>query len=333
VADSNIGWTNSTWNPVVGCTRASEGCDNCYAVRLTKRLEVMNAKSREKYHGLVNPGKTHFNGVVRTCPDDLSLPLGWKKPRRIFVNSMGDLFHKDVPFAFIDQVMAVMAICPEHTFQVLTKRAERMKEYFDQYDPERVAEAAAEIACRKWGPLLAGRMDAWKQEFLTAWDGRFALPLPNVALGVSVENQDHTHRIPPLVSIPAAIRYLSCEPLLGAVDLTHIDKQKSEDGATVGWTDGLTGLWWFSGPGGHGWKGKPGKEHGLHWVIVGGETAPKAKLRPMEVEWMYGIVRQCQAAGVPVFVKQDSGHRPGEQGRISDEVWALKQFPEVENRG
>lgn len=280
MSDTSIEWADKVWNPVVGCTRVSAGCDNCYAVKMTKRLAVMNDKSRVKYAGLVNIGKGHFNGTVRTCEDDLTKPMRWHKPARVFVNSMSDLFHKDVPFEFVDKVMAVVAISPHHTFQVLTKRPERMAEYFQHHcSPERVAAAAAE--------LLYGRLETMKRDFLTAWDGRFALPLPNLWLGTSVENQEQAEkRIPDLLNVPAAVRFLSCEPLIGPVDL-------GMDSPELGWVNFL----------------KPPKLNGermpgIDWVICGGESGPNA--RPMHPDWARSLRDQCVAAVVPFFFKQGS---------------------------
>ena len=151
MAKSAIEWTDSVWNPVSGSPRVSAGCDNCYAVKLPKRLEAMG---KPKYAGLVNIGKGHFNGVVKCHEDALTIPRKARKPRRWFVNSMSDLFHREVPFDFIDRVFAVMALCPHHTFQILTKRPERMAEYF-HYRPgmERaaaIAETAMEIGNIRW---------------------------------------------------------------------------------------------------------------------------------------------------------------------------------------
>ena len=133
---TSIEWTDHTWNPVTGCTRASAGCDFCYAVTMTRRLEAMGI---EKYRGLVNPGKNHFNGVVRIHPDELEAPLSWKKPRRVFVNSMSDLFHPGVPTEFILEVFDVMTRAGQHHFQILTKRPERSHELSPLIDwPENV---------------------------------------------------------------------------------------------------------------------------------------------------------------------------------------------------
>ncbi len=287
---SNIEWTDATWNPVSGCTRVSPGCDHCYAVTMTHRLEGMerarrprngtedgcSAKPGEKYTGLTvlnGRGDRHFNGVVRCHQDALSIPLMWKKPKRIFVNSMADLFHKDVPFEFIDKVFAVMALCPQDTFQVLTKRPERMAEYLGVTNRSAcVADAVRVLRLNGWGnpiddPTHLMKMGGFN---LNRW------PLPNVWLGTSVERQQEAdERIPHLMKSPAGVRFLSCEPLLGPVDLNL----KTIDD----------------------WDG-PGLNTRVDWVIVGGESGPGA--RPCNVAWIRSIVKQCKAAGVPCFVKQ-----------------------------
>lgn len=236
MAESKIEWTDATWNPVAGCTWASPGCDVCYAATMTRRLEAMG---KADYTGLTT--KKHFNGVVRTLPHKLDAPLRWKKPRMVFVNSMSDLFHKDVPTEFIWQVFCAMQQAPRHTFQILTKR------------PERMAGVVAEM-------YAASCSD----------------PLPNVWLGTSVENQAMAdERIPHLLDCPAAVRFLSCEPLLGPVELTRYD------------VDG---------------RYMPRLPVKLDWVIVGGESGHGA--RPMHPDWARSLHDQCQAAGVPFFFKQ-----------------------------
>ncbi|MEM9790854.1 MAG: DUF5131 family protein, partial [Planctomycetota bacterium] len=217
---TSIEWTQATWNPVTGCTRASAGCDHCYAVAKSHRLGSI-AKTRAKYGGLTvlnDRGDRHFNGTVRTHEDALSLPLRRKKPTIWFVNSMSDLFHRDVPFDFIDRVFMVMALCSHHTFQVLTKRPHRMAEYltsrvgeFDRILP--VMDAIAEIAP---GVALSEDMGSW------ITDGRWSLR--NVWYGTSIEDQAAANfRIPYLLNCPlppGGIRFVSCEPLLGPVDLS-----------------------------------------------------------------------------------------------------------------
>lgn len=320
---SNIEWTEKTWNPVTGCTRVSPGCDHCYAVTMTHRLEGMERARRprngteegrkvkpgEKYVGLtvLNPrGDRHFNGVVRCHEDSLLIPMRWKKPRLIFVNSMGDLFHKDVPFEFIDRVFAVMALCPHHTFQVLTKRPERMAEYFDEND-------GLSTPFRVWHQkqLLQGS----PEDHNNAYDGSsHPWPLPNVWLGTSVEDQTRAdERIPHLMKCPAAVRFLSCEPLLGPLDLSA----------------------YFGGA----YVGLPGDvvhenyNFGIDWVIVGGESGPGA--RPCNVAWIRSIVQQCKAAGVPCFVKQLGSHVLDRFDRSDPEEWPTETLhdPKCDDAG
>ena len=264
---SNIEWTDTTWNPVVGCTPVSPGCLNCYAAQLAGTRLANIPSQRESYAGLtvLRDGRQVFNGSVRCLPERLAEPLKWRKPRMVFVNSMSDLFHEAVPFEFIDRVFAVMALCPQHTFQVLTKRPERMAEYMTDIGTHERVQIAAQPYCK-------GR------EFdLRTW------PLPNVWLGTSVEDQARADlRIPHLLRCPAAVRFLSCEPLLGPVDLSAFF-----GGKYVGLPGDVV---------------HPNYNFGIHWCIIGGESGPNA--RPCDVAWIRSIVRRCRDAGVPVFVKQ-----------------------------
>lgn len=283
---TSIEWTDTTWNPVVGCTPVSTGCLNCYAATFAARglhqsYVGLTVRRKDKLRdGEKAKTRAVFNGTVRTLPEKLTEPLRWRKPRRVFVNSMSDLFHEAVPFEFVDRVFAVMALCPQHTFQVLTKRPERMAEYLNNWP-----------AGMSRGHHIAYQLDqhgrALVSEPRKQYDGSgptVQLPLPNVWLGTSVENQAAAdERIPHLLRCPAAVRFLSVEPLLGPVDL---------------------GQWlrtpeWRRLRAEH-WKEPPVPEPG--WVIVGGESGPGA--RPCNVEWIRSVVGQCKAAGVPVFVKQ-----------------------------
>jgi protein gp37 len=278
VADgSDIEWTDATWNPVRGCTKVSSGCKHCYAERFA-----------ERFRGV--PGHPFERGFdVRLVPEALSLPIHWRRPRRVFVNSMSDLFHEAVPFYFIDMVFGVMAACEVttnygegHTFQVLTKRPERMREYLST-DRRR---AWAKSAVDRGG----GENPDPLYDQIAYRDG----PLPNVWLGVSVEDQAAAdQRIPLLRETPAAVRFLSCEPLLGPVDLRMVTRR----------TFGLPS-------GGRGLAGE------LGWVIVGGESGPG--VRPCDVDWVRSLVEQCRAAGVPAFVKQ-LGARA--QAGYYDDAW------------
>ncbi len=278
---SAIEWTEATWNPLTGCTHVSEGCDNCYAAReASGRL-----KNHPAYKGLAKDGK--FTGEVRLLPERLEEPLRWRKPRLVFVNSMSDLFNDDVPDEFIAQVFARMWWSPRHTFQVLTKRPARMARVVPRIE-ERLREREQD---------LAGMIDP----SLLDYPVPFPWPLPNVWLGTSVENQKWADvRIPHLLKTPAAVRFLSCEPLLGPVDLTavgggHLDALRGD--ARTG-----DGTIYAGGP-------------GIDWVIVGGESGPGA--RPMHPDWARSLRDQSVAAGVPFFFKQHgewiAEERPGVQ--------------------
>lgn len=293
--NSNIEWTEATWNPVAGCTPVSPGCLHCYAATMSHRLQEMG---QAKYQGLtvLHNGVRTFNGTITLDEKALNIPLKRKKPTTYFVNSMSDLFHEGVPFDYVDKVFAVMALCPRHTFQVLTKRAGRMAEYLTVMETSRTV---------RWGKH-AGQpisdMSAARVRLYTAMVNRTGLyhacgpgwPLPNVWLGVSVENQKAAdERIPELLKCPAAVRFLSVEPMLEAVDLGlprvwcrhhEVFERMTMDG------DRLC------------FKAQANTYDMLHWVIVGGESGPGA--RPCNVEWLRSIVGQCKAAGVPVFVKQ-----------------------------
>lgn len=263
---SSIEWTDATWNPVVGCTRVSAGCDHCYAFREHDRRHLAYKRGRwpdapAQYH--------HPFSRVQLLPDRLAQPLRWRKPRRVFVNSLSDLLHKDVPDDYIDRVFAVMALTPRHTYQILTKRPERMAAYMSRL--MRLAPYLTDTDERSFG----GRR----------WESGEAfppLPLPNVWLGVSVENQATAdERIPHLLATPAAVRFLSCEPLLGPVN-----------------------PWAFECP------GDPCLCHKrIDWVIVGGESGPHA--RPMHPEWVRSLRDQCVDSGVSFFFKQWGEWAPG----------------------
>ncbi len=281
MGETSIEWTDFTWNPVSGCTKVSQGCKHCYAERMFPRA----------YAGT---GRRFID--VATHEDRLEQPLRMRSPKRIFVNSMSDLFHEDAPDAFLDRVFAVMAMAQRHTFQVLTKRPERMRRYLSGLTFERVITACnLTIHGKPHGSdgesslsTIDGR--SLKARFVagekTAYRGVPRLPFPNVWLGVSVEDQKTAdERIPLLIQTPAAVRFLSCEPLLGPVDL----------GLYV-YDDILT-----TGPGSR-LKPAPSNQRRLHWVIAGGESGPGA--RPMHPDWAASLRDQCRAAGVPFLFKQ-----------------------------
>ncbi len=282
---SHIEWTNATWNPVMGCTRVSAGCDNCYAVRETHRHNRL-----AQYSGLTvlnGQGKRHFNGKVKLNHGLIDWPLRKRKPLMIFVNSMSDLFHKDVPFEFIDRVFAVMALCPQHTFQILTKRPERMAEYMTR---------------RKLipGGTMMGGHEPWKTSCDDVYrivrqsilDAPLIWPLPNVWLGTSVEDQASADlRIPHLLKCLAAVRFLSVEPMLGPITFCHDDPYPW-------YVDLLAGVRAMPDCDDSAWD-DCGR---IHWVICGGESGPGA--RPMHPDWARSVRNQCAAAGVPFFFKQ-----------------------------
>lgn len=222
---THIEWTQMTWNPVTGCTKVSQGCKNCYAERMAKRLKAMGSPRYE-------------SGFKVTLHSDLlDHPKKWRQPRLVFVNSMSDLFHEDVPLDFIRQVFKTMRECPEHTFQVLTKRSKRLVELSDEL--------------------------VWSE---------------NVWMGVSIEDERVLERVDHLRLVPATVRFLSCEPLIGPLDRLDLN--------------------------------------GIHWVIVGGESGPRS--RPMQGEWVRTIRQNCERSGVSFFFKQWGGVRKDLTGRNLD---------------
>jgi protein gp37 len=233
-----IEWTEATWNPTTGCDKVSVGCDNCYALTLSKRLKAMGA---DKYQNDGDPRTSGPGFGVTVHPDSLFTPYTWRQPKIVFVNSMSDLFHAKIPLDFVRQVFAVMADTPQHTYQVLTKRSARLRKVADRLD----------------------------------WPA-------NVWMGVSVENEDAMSRIDDLRSVPAGVKFLSCEPLLGPLPGIDLD--------------------------------------GIDWVIAGGESG--SNHRPIQPEWVTDIRDACQAARVPFFFKQWGGRTPKAGGRaLEGMVW------------
>jgi protein gp37 len=245
---STIEWTEATWNPVTGCDRVSPGCDHCYALTLAARLKAMGSP---KYQQDGDPRTSGPGFGVAMHPDELAVPRRWRRPRRVFVNSMSDLFHPKVPIEFIAEVFAVMAETPRHTYQVLTKRPKRARSVLRDLNRP---------------------------------------PLLNVWVGVSVEDEERTDRVAVLREVPATVRFLSCEPLLGplpSLDLT-----------------------------------------GVGWVIVGGESGPEA--RPMREAWVTEIRDNCLDAGIPFFFKQWGGRTPKAGGRrLAGRTWDEMPQPEA----
>lgn len=306
---SKIEWTDATWNPITGCTLVSEGCRNCYAARLAA-TRLQHHPSRAGLARLNAAGEAKFTGEVRFNEKWLDQPLRWKKPKRIFGGAHGDLFHEKVPDTWIDRVFAVMALAPQHTFQVLTKRPERMRAYLTAVanDPDRKAQAAR--AVEDLGRPLP--------ETLVAAERIGGGPLPNVWLGVSAEDQaTAAARIPPLLAIPAAVRFLSAEPLLGPINLCRL--RVAPDHHTM--VDALDGYAIVDTP------GRERERAALHWVIVGGESGPGA--RPMHPDWARSLRDQCATAGVPFFVKQLSSGGPKAIKEIDafPEGLRVREFP------
>lgn len=282
MATTDIEWTRNpdgskgrVWNPVTGCSKVSQGCKNCYAEVIAKRFW----------------GARAFTDV-RCHEDRLEQPLHWRKPARIFVNSMSDLFHEDVPFEFIDKVFAVMALCPQHTFQILTKRPERMRDYFHKhFTRHKVGVAATAV---KLLPISEWRcnLDVCNLKF----------PLPNCWLGVSVEDQKTAdQRIPLLLQTPAAVRWVSYEPALGPVNLVSVRNRLGPESFEL-----FNALYAKDSMMGR-------EQRRLDWVVVGGESGPGA--RPMHPDWARSVRDQCVAAGVPFFFKQWGEWEP--QGQSS----------------
>jgi protein gp37 len=235
MADTTIEWTDATWNPIAGCSVLTAGCTNCYAMRMAARLEAMG---NDKYADLTRKsgGRAVWTGKIRVDESSLTIPATWSKPRKVFVNSMSDLFHDKVPHEFILRVWHVMEDTPRHTYQILTKRPERMAE------------------------ILTGR------EFRV---------LPNVWLGTSVEDERVLDRLDALRVVPAAIRFVSFEPLIGSVKNADLRR--------------------------------------IHWAIVGGESGPRS--REMKPEWVHEVKRSCQLSGTAFFFKQWGGKNKKVAGR------------------
>ncbi len=234
MAETSIEWTDATWNPVAGCSVMSAGCTNCYAMRMAARLEAMGV---DKYAGLTRKsgGRAKWTGKLFLDEKALSIPAGWSRPRNVFVNSMSDLFHADVPRQFIHRVWEVMERTPRHTYQILTKRPDRMAEVLG---------------------------DGFKV-------------LPNVWLGTSVEDGRVLHRLDDLRRVPAVVRFVSFEPLIGSVVAGNLER--------------------------------------IQWAIVGGESGPGA--RPIEQVWVDEIFEMCADAGAAFFFKQWGGWNKKASGR------------------
>lgn len=286
--EHGITWCTTTWNPVRGCSRVSEGCRFCYAERVAARFSGPG----EPYEGLAKntPAGPRWTGVVRLIPEHLDDPLRWRRPRMVFVNSMSDLFHESLPFEEISAVFCVMAAAPRHTFQVLTKRPARMLEWSAWW--------VDRMGSPRESPLMQGVIKLLPQSAVEALDAAPPRwPPPNVWLGTSVEDEKTlTARFPALAATPAAVHFLSYEPALGPIDLEAalVCGECGARKADAVRRDDTCGDCGSEG----GWGG-------VEWVICGAESGPGA--RPMHPAWARSVRDQCVAAGVPFFMKQLSG--------------------------
>ena len=277
---TKIEWTDATWNPIVGCSVVSPGCTNCYAMRLDEKA--------------------------------LSQPLRWRRPRKIFVCAHSDLFHEATPDEWIDRVFAVMALCPQHTFQVLTKRPKRMRDYFSTCPP---ALRRAAVIDRMYEIMRAEH-----RGYFTA----IAWPLPNVWLGVTAEDKTRAdERIPDLLATPAAKRFVSVEPMLGALNLRRI--RIAPNHHTI--IDALEG---YALTEKSSWSGSGCEHTKLDWVICGSESGPGA--RPMHPDWARSLRDQCAAAGVPFFMKQWGEWIPALDRDNNDPDWRADYSREFDDR-
>lgn len=258
---TRIEWTGATWNPVHGCTEVSAGCDNCYAATLARGRLRSNYLKRPALPGGGDPADPF---AVRLAPHRLNEPRTWGEPRMVFVNSMSDLFHKAIPTEYIEDIFRVMLQEDRHTYQILTKRPAR----------------AAQLL-RRFAPVL-----------------RYNDLPPHIWIGTSVESQEVDYRIRQLLDVPASILFLSCEPLLGPLDLGLEIASNETPGGSFAHCAAL---------------------ELIDWVIVGGESGPNA--RPMNIEWARSIVRQCRAASVPVFVKQLGRWIAGDEDGFVPQRW------------
>lgn len=315
---SAIEWTDATWNPIVGCSVVSPGCTNCYAMKTAGRWRL---KSDSVYAGLTNlyHSGAVWNGKLALSERALQLPLQWKRPRTIFVNSMGDVFHEAAPDAWIDKVFAAMALAPHHTYQLLTKRSARMLAYMtDERTYQRILSAAETFRSAR-GELC--RIPISNPRDAAFW--------PQLWLGVSAEDQTRANeRIPDLLATPAAVRWVSYEPALGAIDLSSLpfiggDPRHRQNALTGKPTMYATGL-----------ADQPDFTvlidvalPKIDWIVCGAESGPRA--RPMHPEWARSVRDQCGATGVQFFMKQLSG--PGGRAikdiALFPEDLRVRQFP------
>ncbi len=278
-----IDWTDRIWNPVTGCTRVSPGCDHCYAFALHDKRHI--AWKRGTYPDAAPQYRLPFS-QMQLLPNRLEDPLHWKKPQRIFVNSMSDLFHPEIPDEYIRRVFQVMGETPQHIFQILTKRPKRM-----QY-------------------IIS---DMHKENDFATLSGKTPFPWEHIWLGVSVENQKAAdERIPLLLNTCAAVRFISAEPLLEAIDLRFVQHDGIVEINALAGTHGVI-------------RPHRGTNNKLDWVIAGGESGKH--FRSMDLNWVRSLRDQCYEADIPFFFKQSSGTRPGMNDTLDGQQ--IKQFPKM----
>ena len=295
---TGIEWTDKVWNPVRGCSPESTGCRNCYAMKFAACF----SKPGLPYEGLVGwtAKGPRWNGEVMLVPDKLEEPLHWSKPSRVFVNSMSDLFHPKVPDEYIRDVFVVMWMASKHTFQVLTKRAHRMEQWF--------------------GSWAAGEAHEHVIDAGGEW------PLQNVWIGVSAENQEYVDkRVPALLAVPAAVRFVSAEPLLGPIDLESVEcpnyRNKSSCGMCPEPVVSCCKDGFFNA-----------LDEGLDWVIVGCETGSRKNIRVMDESWVRDLWMQCGMNNTAFFYKQakDGKGKTVSLPLLDDERWS--QYPDDRER-
>lgn len=324
------GYKGVTWNPTVGCTRVSAGCDHCYAFSLHDNRYAENLRVA-RVHGyqttaavradekkLLSHEKSYLPwpaqydrpfSQVQVMDERITQPLHWAKPRAVFVDSMADLFHDDVPDEVLDRIFAVMALTPQHVYMILTKRPERMRAY--------VASRGPGGEPHRMGYYMGEARPELAERFEIAW------PLPNVWLGTSVEHQDAAlTRIPWLLDTPAAVRFLSCEPLLGPLALRNLNVEAMAQMYDLALPIGMYYINALTGRNDD--MGRPCPDvPAIDWVICGGESGPG--FRPMDERWAADLRAQCLDARVPFFYKQTSAYRSGQPGPA--DLDASKGFP------
>lgn len=363
--DGGIAWCDETWNPIRGCSRVSPGCENCYAETVAARF----CDPGMPYHGLATRKRlvvvdgvevvrhgARWTGKVRVISEHLADPLRWKRPRLVFTNSMSDMFHESLGDNDIAAMFGIMAACPDHIFQILTKRSARMRKWFETWESGGVASSPvrAALAAQAWlkdyAPKLAARVNGCIAGEIAPW------PLPNVHLGVSAENQAMADtRVPDLMRCSAAVRWVSYEPGLGPVDFKpwllgsktiHLGldiegalRNKSfdgftKDGKSLSRREAEDGLFEMHGRGikmmpmgdcdsfsdQTGCPGHPKPR--IDWIVIGGESGDQA--RPFDIQWARDVISQCRASGVAAFMKQAGAEARWNgmtNGPIGEQAW------------